>query len=157
VVCKAPHSRRSRRPNRLSSFGQHRRVHSSHQTRSHRFDVSFNTRDLSRKKDSRIAAHLQSLFQNGRSAYESVAMYLTVSNNLRVLETRNQPQDSFLLSELQMVLKTHEVVAVRQQILLAQLDRGVRLPAGARIAQPDGLHRTIPERVPSSPRKLFDG
>src|SRR5262249_46823790 len=104
VVRETAHRGGSWRRDRFPSLRQHRCVPSSHQPGSHRFDVSFHSRDLPGKKDSPIVAHLQSLVQYGGSADECVAMYLSIAYKLRLFEPRNQPQHSLLLSELQMVL-----------------------------------------------------
>ena len=56
-----------------------------------------------------------------------------------------------------MILKTHQVVAVGAQILLAQLHHGIGPMAGARIDQAHRFHRTKPQRVASAARYLLDG
>src|SRR4030095_15264234 len=55
-----------------------------------------------------------------------------------------------------MILEADKAVCVRHQIFLAQLNHRVRLPASARISQPNRLHRPEAERVDSAPRKAFD-
>ena len=42
------------------------------------------------------------------------------------------------------------------EIVLAELDRGVRLPSGPRIPQPDRLHRPEPQRVLAAMRHHLD-
>ena len=55
-----------------------------------------------------------------------------------------------------MVLKAHQVVGVRAQILAAQLHHRPRRLPGPRIAQAHRLHRPKARRVPPAPRQLLD-
>src|SRR5712691_6708181 len=84
-------------------------------------------------------------------------MDLSEANELCSLESGNQTKHTFLLAELEMVLKTNEVVAVGKQILLPELHDSERLAISARVAKPNRLHRTVTQRVSSATRKLFDG
>ena len=60
-------------------------------------------------------------------------MDLAVAEKLGILESGDHAQDALLLAELQMILEAYQVITVSTQILQAQLDRGVRPPAGARV------------------------
>ena len=66
-----------------------------------------------------MIAQLQRIGQQRRRIDVSVAMNLPVPQKLRILQPRNQPQDALLLRKPQMILKSHQVVAVGSQILLA--------------------------------------
>ncbi len=83
-------------------------------------------------------------------------MNLPVAQEARILQPWNQPQHPRLLAKLQMILETDQVVAVRAQILLAQLHHGPRRPSGARIAQPHRLHRPKAQRIAAAPRQHLD-
>src|ERR1700730_16244560 len=84
-------------------------------------------------------------------------MNLSKANEFGLLETRNQKKHTFLLTDLEMILKTNEVVAVGKQILLPELHNGERLAISARIAKTNRLHRTVTQRVAPATRKLLDG
>src|SRR6185312_9500158 len=56
----------------------------------------------------------------------SIAVDLPEPQELRILQPRNQPQNALLLGKPQMILKTDQVIAIRPQILLTQLDRRPR-------------------------------
>src|SRR6185436_20362374 len=106
------------------------RVHSGHESRSHCFDVSLYAGDLSCKKNARQRTHLQRLGQDRGRANECVPMNLAKADELGLFESRDQAQDAFLFAELEMVLKTDQVIAVGQQVLLPELNNGERLSAG---------------------------
>src|ERR1044072_601316 len=55
-----------------------------------------------------------------------------------------------------MILEAHEVVGVGHQILLPELDGGVRLSSGARVSQTYRLHRPEAQGVAPAPRQLFN-
>src|SRR5579885_3247628 len=55
-----------------------------------------------------------------------------------------------------MILEADEVVGVGHQILLAELDGGVRLAPGARVAQAHRLHRPEAQRVAPAAREFFE-
>jgi hypothetical protein len=66
-----------------------------------------------------MIAQLQRVHQQRRRVDVCIAMNLPITQELRVFEARNQPQDALLFAEPQMILKAHQVVAVGSQILLA--------------------------------------
>ena len=84
-------------------------------------------------------------------------MNLPVAQEARIFEAGNQPQHPRLLAKFQMILKAHQVIAVRAQIFLAQLHHGPGRLAGARIAQAHRLHRAKAQRVAAAPGQHFDG
>src|SRR5712692_3775290 len=84
-------------------------------------------------------------------------MNLPEANEFSLFESGNQTKHTFLLAELEMVLKTNQVVAVRKHILLSELHDGERLPISARIAKTNRFHRTVTQCVSAASRKLFDG
>src|SRR5215831_7758170 len=110
VICQASHRGPARRPMRRTIACYFCCVNSSHQSGGHCFDVSFNPRDLPCKKNARIIAHLQSLVEHRRSADESVAVNLSKADEFGLFEPGNQTKHALLLTELQMVLKSNEVV-----------------------------------------------
>src|SRR5258708_5395791 len=83
-------------------------------------------------------------------------MNLTELQKLCALETGNQLQHTFLITELQMVLKAHQVVTVCHQIFLPQLYGCVRNSAGSWIDQSYRFHRTKTQRVAATSGHLFD-
>ena len=79
-----------------------------------------------------------------------------VAHELGLLEARNHPQHSRLLSPLQLRLESDEAVVIAGKVVLAQLHGGVRLPPGSRILQPHRLHRPEAQRVFAAVRHHFD-
>ena len=84
-------------------------------------------------------------------------MNLAEAHELGAFEARDQAQNPRLLAESQVVLESHQVVAVGAQVLLAQLHHGVRPAPGARIDQSHRLHGAEAQRLAAAPRQLFDG
>src|SRR5579872_1805374 len=83
-------------------------------------------------------------------------MDLTEAHELSVLEPRNQPQDSRLLAESQMVLKADQVIAIGSQVLLPKLDHGPRSAPRSRIVEPHGFHGTETQSVAAAAGQLLD-
>ena len=74
-----------------------------------------------------------------------------------VLQPRNGAEHRHLLGMLQLRLEAHHVVERAQRIILAQLDDGAGLDHGiARVRQPDGFHRTVPQSFPTTFRHHLD-
>jgi hypothetical protein len=72
---------------------------------------------------------------------------LAEAHELGVLQTGNQPQNSRLFGEFQMILEPDQVITIGAQILLAKLDDGVGSAPGSRIVKAHGLHRAETQRV----------
>src|ERR1700738_2508836 len=104
-----------------------------------------------------MIAHLQRLSQHRRRANKRVSMNLPKANEFGLLGAGDTTKHAFLLAELEMVLKTNQVVAVGKQILLPELHNGEGLAIGARIAKANRLHRTVTQGVAPATRKLLDG
>ncbi len=83
-------------------------------------------------------------------------MDLAVAQEFRILQARDQPQHASLFAELQVILKSNQVVGICPQIFTPQLHHRPRRLAGSRIAQADRLHRAKAWRIAPSSRKLFD-
>ena len=83
-------------------------------------------------------------------------MNLPIAQKFRILQPRNQPQHPRLFAKLQVILKSDQVVAVRAQILLAQLHHRPRRLPRSRIAQPHRLHRPKAQRIAPPRRQHFD-
>ena len=83
-------------------------------------------------------------------------MDLAIAQELRILQSRDQPQHPCLIAVFQVILETDEIVRIRALILLAQLHRRVGNLPGARIFESDRLHRTKAQRLASAPGDLLD-
>src|SRR5258706_3459076 len=88
----------------------------------------------------------------------AVAMDAPIPEKLRVLETRNGPEDPLLRRGFQSRLKTNQVPHLRGAILLPQLYHGVWLTPGASpgINQSNWFHRSEPQGLRSSLRHFLD-
>src|SRR6266496_3635557 len=81
-----------------------------------------------------------------------------IPEKLRVLETRNGPEDPLLRPGFQSRLETDEVPHLRGAIFLPQLHHGVWLTPGASpgINQSNWFHRSEPQGLRSPLRHFFD-
>ena len=91
-----------------------------------RFHIAFDAADLSGEENLRVRFHLQRLGKQRGRIDVGVAVNLPVAQEARILESGDQAQDAGLLAELQMILKSDEVVGIGAQIFLAQLHDCVR-------------------------------
>src|SRR5438270_11678450 len=83
-------------------------------------------------------------------------MNLPIAQKARAFQSWNQAQYTSLLREFQMVLKTYQVVRIRAQVLLAQLNHGIGTASGSRINQPNRFHGAKAQSVASSTRDLLN-
>ena len=84
-------------------------------------------------------------------------MNLAVAQKPRVLEAGDETKDAGLLAELQVILKSDEVVAVGAEIFFSQLDHGPRPYACSWIAETDGLHRAEAQGIAAAAGEDLDG
>src|SRR5438093_1150861 len=99
-----------------------------------------------------MLAHLHGWLEHARAIDISVPMNLTELKKLSAFKSRNHSQHSCLIAVSQMVLETNDTKRISHQILLAKLNRGVRLLVRARIDKPNRLHWTITQRIDAAPR-----
>src|SRR5262245_27480273 len=78
------------------------------------------------------------------------------ANELGLLEARNEPKHARLVAPLDLRLEPDEAEVIAGERVLPQLHGGVRLAAGARIDEPDRLHRPEPQRVAAAVRHDLD-
>src|SRR6516165_4087605 len=130
---------------------------SRQQTRRHAFHVAFDAGEL--PGDEHIGSVVQAEIglEKSRRVDVSIAVDLSVAQELGVFKAWNHAQNPLLLGKLQVVLKAYQVVAGKTQILRTQLHNGVRLLVGPGVYQTDGLHRTESQRLHAAPRQLLDG
>ena len=83
-------------------------------------------------------------------------MHHAEAHELGLLETGHKPQHARLLAPFDLRLKSDEAEVIAREIVLAQLHGGVRLAAGLRIDEADGLHRPEAERVDAAMRHHFN-
>ena len=83
-------------------------------------------------------------------------MHHAEPHELGLFQPRHQPQHARLVAPLDLRLEAHEAEVIAGESVLAQLDDGVGRVAGARIAQPDRLHRAEPQRVAAAVRHHLD-
>ena len=77
-------------------------------------------------------------------------------DELRLLQTGNQPQHASLLAPLDLGLKPDEAEMIAGEVVLPELDDGVGFASGARVGQPDGLHRAEAQRLDAARGHDFD-
>src|SRR5438270_10859597 len=111
---------------------------------------------LSCKQHASVFLHLERLAQKRGSVDVGVAMNLTVTDESGIFQPGNQPQNTRLLAELQVILKSDQIVRVRTQIFLAQLDHRMWHQPGTRVFQSDWLHRADAQRIPRTASDLYN-
>ncbi len=62
-----------------------------------------------------------------------------------------------MFGKFEVGLEADEVVKTACQIILPQLNDGIRTPACARVTQSDGTHGSVGKRINSAPGDDFDG
>src|SRR5438128_9173118 len=98
-----------------------------------------------------MLAHLHGWLEHARSVDISVPMNLTELKKLRAFKSRNHSQHTCLIAISQMILETNETKRISHQVLLTELNNGVRLVVRARIDKSNRLHRTITQRIDAAP------
>src|SRR5271169_3916626 len=109
------------RRHKFVSPNQCRRVYPRHQPSCNRLHVAFHTADLSREQNPWMRLHLQGFPQQRWTVDIRVAMNLPVAQKPRILQSGNHPQHARLLSELQMILESDQIVGIRPKVFLPQL------------------------------------
>src|SRR5438477_8605182 len=109
-------------------------MYSCHQPCSNRLNIPLDPTNLPRKQDLGMHFHLEGFTQQRRSIDIRVAVDLTIPQETRILEPRNQTKDTRLFTKFQVILETHEVVGVRAQVFLPQLHDRIGSLASPRIS-----------------------
>src|SRR5262249_54482959 len=113
-------------------------------------------RDLPGEQQVRMGPKLQRWREQRGSVDIGVAMDLSEAQELRILQSRDHPQNACLFAELQMILESDQVEARCAQILLPQLNYGPWAPACPRIVEPHRFHGTEAQGIATATRQLFD-
>src|SRR5215471_13708354 len=90
-----------------------------------RLDIAFDARNLPSEENLRQGSKLQSGAQHRRTIDVGIAVNLPVAQELGPFETGNHPQNSRLLPETHVILKTDQVVTGGSKIFLSKLHDGV--------------------------------
>ena len=83
-------------------------------------------------------------------------MHHAVAQKFRVFQRGNHGKHPLLLGEFQIRLKPDQVVRCARNVLLAQLQNGVRA-LSVLIVQPHGLEHAEAQRIPAARRHDLDG
>ena len=81
---------------------------------------------------------------------------LAQAHEMGLLESRQSPEDSLLITPFESGLEAHQVVVALGEVLLAQLHDGMG-PAAVRRGEADGLHGSETQGVDPSTGDLLDG
>jgi len=156
VVGKRSERGRPRRWKQGQTRDHRRSMHSGKKPGSNGLDITLDAANLSGKENLGVRFHLQVFAQQARPVDIGIPMNLPVTQELRILETGDQSQNSSLFPELEMVLKSDEVILIGAKVFLPQLDDCVWNFPGTWIPQPDRFHRPEPQCVAPAPRYLFN-
>ncbi len=77
--------------------------------------------------------------------------------NSALAEPGDHPEDALLLGDAEPGLEAHEVPHLPRPVLAAELHHGVRVPAGARVAEAHRLHGAEAKRLGAAARHLLHG
>ena len=139
-----------------SPFASAAALSARQQPRRRRLDVAFDAGHLAGKKQRRVRADLPCLGEHRRAVHVGVAMHHAEADELGLLQPGDHPKHARLIAPFDLRLEPDEAEVIARQIVLPQLHGGVRLAAGARIDQPDRLHRPEPQRVAPAMRHHLD-
>ena len=92
-----------------------------------------------------------------RRIQKRVAVHHAEAREFGRLKAGNHAEHALLLREGEVGLKADEVVARPMRVLGAQLQRGPRAAAGARVGKPNRLERAEARRICALARYLLDG
>src|SRR3989304_1561666 len=92
-----------------------------------------------------------------RGGSVEVAMDAAVTEELRLREARDHPEDPLLLRPSQTRLKAHHVDHLPRPVLVAELHHRARPSSGPRIRQAHRLEGAIEERLPAAACHLLAG
>src|SRR5688500_6078445 len=101
-------------------------VDAGHKARRDVFDVALGACQLSREVNTGFSFCRQCRKQRLECVDVRIPVDLAQSQKLRILKPEDQLENTALLAELEMILKTHDVVARLHENLLPQLDDRVR-------------------------------
>src|SRR6266404_3774338 len=118
IMCERTESRVARRRGLFGVGSQSSRDLPRQQSHRDGLYVSFHPADLPGKDYIRVRLHLQRLCQDRWRIDVSVAVYLSESQEARVLESGYQPQYPRLVSKFHVVLKSHDVVGIGALVFL---------------------------------------
>ena len=104
------------------------------------FHVALHPGDLPRQKELRVGQEIEVGRQQARGVDEGVAVDGAQAHELGLLQARNEAEDPFLLSVLQLGLKPHQVVERAFPVFGPQLHHRKGLAPGAGVHQPHRLH-----------------
>src|SRR3974390_342904 len=88
------------------------REDSCHQASCYGFHITLDTTDLSCEQYARVRLHLQRLVQKCWGVDVGVAVNLAIAQEPGIFESGDQAHDTGLLSKLQMILESHEIVRI---------------------------------------------
>ena len=120
------------------------------------FDITFDANHLAGEEKIVASLELQSATQQAGRIDKGVAMERAEADEFGVFEAGNHAQDAALLRIGHLGLEADHVEQPRFAIILAKLDDGVELLAGARIEQADRAHRAEGEGLTATARHFLD-
>src|SRR5262249_40171748 len=139
-----------------ASLRQPRSVDPGEKACRRRFRVALDPRDLACKKKSRPLARLQCGRQDPGGVDVAVPVDLTEAYELRAGEPGNGREDPLLLRPPELRLEPDHRVVLGGEVVLAELDDGVRTLSGPRVLESYGLHGPESQGVDPAPRHLLD-
>ncbi len=128
--------------NRFFSFNDAGQVKTSQQTAWCRFQVPFNSGNLTGKKDIGIVFQSVELIEQLRWMDVGISMHYSVSYKISLFQPGNQWKNTFLLPKFQVGLKADKIIEGAPGIILTQLDYGIRFFPRSGIRQTYRLQRS---------------
>src|SRR5256712_635076 len=156
VIRESANCRRARWRRRRLAFHKRCRVQAGDQSRCGRLDVAFDAGHLAGEEHRGADADLPRFGEHRGTIHVGIAVHHSETDKLRLLESRDEPQDARLIAPLDLRLEADEAEVIAGQVVLPELHGRVRLAARSRIGETDRFHRSEPQRVAAAMRHHLD-
>ena len=139
--------RRERERHGLAPLEELRERRADHEPRRRDLEVPLDAGQLPGEEDRRVLLPPEEPVEVRRAVDVRVPVEHPVPDEDGVREARERPEDPPLLADLQLRLEADEVEVLPREVVLPELDDGVRLASRLRVAEAERLHRPVPERL----------
>ena len=157
VAIERAEHRGRRRDHRLLAGEEAREIDAGEKSGRRALGVALDAGELAGEQRRRVVPEREVRRERGGRVEIRVPMDGAEAQELRVLESGDDPEHALLLGIAKARLEADEIPHAAGAILHAQLHDGVRLAAGARIDEADRLHRPEAQRLASALRHLLGG
>ena len=130
----------------------HRRRHACHPAGGGGLDITLRRRSSVRQSGCAARLSARRSRPAGAENQERVAVHHAVAHELGVFQRRDHGEHALLLTELEVSLAADQIVQRAVRVVAAQLKHRIRVLAGFRVRQTDGLKNAEPQRIKAAAR-----